>query len=970
MMRNAAWLGLVAALGLAPLSGTARGDIFPESDYLDFAEDGDFDPGITAPGAVLGHPVGARPVHHGQIVQYFRTLAAESPRAELHVYGQTHEGRDLVALIVSSEENMGRIEDIQADMDRLSDPRATTSAQRRDLVDRLPAVCWMAYTIHGDELSGSDAAVALAYRLVAGRDDAAREIREDVITIIDPLQNPDGRQRFLAQVYAFNGEIPNPDTQGLSHSGQWPWGRGNHYWFDLNRDWFPLVHPESRGRLKLLTSWHPQLVVDGHEMGAFDTYLFSPPREPFNPYVTPEHMKWWDRFAHDQAAALDEYGWSYYTREWNEEWYPGYGSSWALYTGALGILYEQAGTEGSVIKRPDGTILNYGESVHHQFVSSMANLGTAARNREELLSDYVRQRESALRVGANGMVKAFLFPPGDDLPRTRRLVETFLLQRIEVQVATGQLSGRALRDPWGNSWASKTLPAGTYVVSLAQPNARVVRAIMDFHLQMPDSFLVSERQYLERQKGSRLYEITAWAVTLSYGVPVYWAAQSPQGPMEPVTSLPTDSGGVETPDAEYGFVIDGSTDASIRAVARILSDGLVVRTALDGFAVDGRSYSRGSFVLRRDANPEDLAARLDEICKETGVVAHGVSTALASRGPDLGGGRIRNLVEPRIAMLASTPTNFSTTGSLWYLLDHEMEMRVSLLKTEDVRQADLGKYNVIVVPRAWGGASGYRRYLGESGAAKLRSWVEAGGTLVAVGSGASFFADSSAHMSEVRLRRAVLDKYPPPVWGLDPATAKEVGLFQATGVPLLKEGEEAAPEAVGGLGIPGPGSPVLGAGAIPFAGSGRSAWTPPPAKAVTLTPEQWTKADERMRRFHPQGAYLRVDMDPEHWLTAGLPSEIPAIVTESYAFVAESPVRTVARFAAPESLHVAGLLWPEAAARLAQTAFMTQEGRGRGQVILMAAEPFFRGYHHSTKRLFLNAVVLGPGMGTTQTVPW
>jgi hypothetical protein len=707
-------------------------------------------------------------------------------------------------------------------------------------------------------------------------------------------------------------------------------------------------------------------------MGAFDTYLFSPPREPFNPYMTPQLLKWWDRFAQDQAEAFDRYGWSYYTREWNEEWYPGYGSTWALYTGAVGILYEQAGNEGTVIKRPDGTVVDYGEAVHHQHVSSIANVLTAARNREALLADYAAQRESAVSLGANGMVKAFLFPPGDDPQRTRRLMETLLLQGIEVHEATGPVTARALRDPWGNSWSSKTLPPGTYVVSLNQPEARVARTIMDFHLQMPDSFLASEREHLERKKGSRLYEITAWAVTLAYGIPVYWAGQVPQGSLERVTSFNPPAGGLENPEAEYGYVMDGSSDASVRAVARLLSEGFVVRTGLEEFAVEDHTYPRGSFLMRRDANPDELSGRLDEICRGLGVTARGVSTARVTLGPDLGGNRFRALAEPRIAVLAGDPVSLTSIGCLWYLLDHEMEMRVSLLTTNRVRNSDLGKYNVIVLPRVWGGPSGYRRYLGESGTAKLRSWVESGGTLIAIGSGAAFLADSSAHMSAVRLRRDVVGKYPPPIWGLSLEAAKEIGLFQATGVNLQKEEGEtvAATIPTTGLGIPGPGSPILGSGALPFAGGGRSVWTPPPAKAPLLSDEEWGEVDERMRRFRPQGAYLRVDMDPDHWLTAGLPEKVPTIISGSYAFMAREPVRTVARFAAPESLHVAGLVWPEAAARLAHTAFMTREGLGRGQVILIAAAPYFRAYHHAVKRLFLNAAVLGPGMGTARTVPW
>ena len=115
-------------------------------------------------------------------------------------------------------------------------------------------------------------------------------------------------------------------------------------------------------------------------MGPYDTYLFSPPREPFNPFLPKETFKWWDQFAKDQAKVFDEKGWSYYTREWNEEMYPGYGSSWPMFLGAIGVLYEQAGVDGSRVKRPDGTVMTYRETVHHHFTSSMANLLTSAQN--------------------------------------------------------------------------------------------------------------------------------------------------------------------------------------------------------------------------------------------------------------------------------------------------------------------------------------------------------------------------------------------------------------------------------------------------------------------------------------------------------------------------------------------------------------------------------------------------------------
>lgn len=970
---------------IAPFLSPAAGDIFPENDYGDFAEEGSFDDAVPAPSSYLGFTLGARPARHHEIFGYLRALAEASPRAVYREYARSHEGRALGVLIVGSEENVARLGEIREAIGRLADPRGLSDAERRRIARETPAVCWMAYTIHGDELSGSDAAIALAYRLAAGEGAEERAIRDSLVVIIDPLQNPDGRERFVNQVLSFNGTIPNPDTQSLNHEGMWPWGRGNHYLIDLNRDWFAQVHPESRGRVALMSEWHPQLVVDGHEMGSSDTYLFSPPRAPFNPYMTPELIRWWDRFAADQANAFDRRGWSYYTREWNEEWFPGYGSSWATYSGAIGILYEQAGTEGTVVRRPDGTVLTFGEAVHHQEVSSLANLATAARGRGGLLRDFAEVRRRTIELGRKGMVKEFLFPPGGDPGRKRRLMENLERQGIDVEVAAGEIRTGDLHDPWGESPDARLLPAGTCRVSLDQPGARLARVLLDYHQQMADSFLVEEREYLERQKGTRLYEVSGWSVALAQGIPVYWSARKSKGNFAPFDSVESAAGRLENRDADYGFVFDGSSDAAMVAAAKLATEEYVIRAGLEAFTVEGRDYSRGSFLLRKQDNPEGLPDRLEEIARERGIPIRGVSTALAEKGPDLGGRRFRALAQPRIAMVATSPVSLSSFGSLWHLLDREMELRVSLLETERFDTIDLSKYNVLVLPSAWRGGGAWRRELGESGVAHLRSWVEDGGTLIGIGSAAAFLADTSVAVSAVRQRREALEHYPIPDWGLGRAAAEKVGRFQAAGVkaekPAAPPGTPGAngtpavapPPDVEGYGIPGPASPVLGAGALPFAGeAGRSGpWSPPAAAApVGLTAEERTAVDERLRRFRPRGVFVSVDVDTDDWLTGGLPARIPVLCYSSYAYVAKDPVRTVARFAEPSKLHLGGLLWPEAVARLAMTACATRESAGRGQIVLLMTEPCFRGFVNGPKRLFLNAAVLGPGLGTTQTVPW
>jgi len=372
-------LAAVAAIHAGPpadkdLEGISVAELFPGAR---------FDPAIPTQAELLGVAPGARPLRHPELIRYLEMLAATSPRAVLQDYSATHEGRRMVVFAVSDEATIARLDEVRAEHAERVDPRGRPLKEDAKLLEQAKAVAWMAYGIHGDELSSVDAAAAVAYWLVAGEDDLARKMRSELVVLIDPCENPDGRERFLSQTQSFAHATPNPDTDDLSHTTVWPWGRGNHYLFDLNRDWFSMVHPEST-RSGVIAQWEPQLMVDSHEMGDDDTYLFAPPRHPFNPHLPPSHHKWWDRFAKDQATELDRRGYPYYTREWNEEFFPGYGSSWASYHGAVGILYEMSGTEGTLVHQRRGTWRTYPQAVEHQVASSVANLTTLADNRVEL----------------------------------------------------------------------------------------------------------------------------------------------------------------------------------------------------------------------------------------------------------------------------------------------------------------------------------------------------------------------------------------------------------------------------------------------------------------------------------------------------------------------------------------------------------------------------------------------------------
>ena len=237
---------------------------------------------IPTPDSLLGQQHGSRLAHHAEIVAGFRAWAGVSDRVTVHTYGRTHEGRELIYAVVTSPANHARLDSIQADLGKLHDPRGLSDAEAERIVRDSPAVAWMGYSIHGDELSGADASLAVGHHLIAGESAEVLELLERVVVVIDPCMNPDGRERIIGMVEQSAGYTTNLDYASMQR-GRWPYGRGNHYLFDMNRDWMAGTQPETRGRWRVAQEFHPQLFVDAHEMGSLDTFLFYPQNKPLNP---------------------------------------------------------------------------------------------------------------------------------------------------------------------------------------------------------------------------------------------------------------------------------------------------------------------------------------------------------------------------------------------------------------------------------------------------------------------------------------------------------------------------------------------------------------------------------------------------------------------------------------------------------------------------------------------------------------
>jgi len=902
-----------------------------------FIEPTNFDPAIPTSESAIGHAVGAKAVRYQALEQYLQSLEKVSDRVIMTVYGQSHEGRFLFYLTITSPANHERLDRIKADNAKLSDPRKLqNSAEAERLMKDMPAVAWLNYSIHGDELSSTDAAMYVAYHLAASRDPTTRQLLDQVVIHLNPLVNPDGRERYLSHLEQLTGVVSSPDLQSMQHQALWSRGRGNHYLFDLNRDWLVHLQPEVRDLAKVILSWNPHLLIDSHEQGAYETYLFDPPREPINLHLSPKVLDWRRRFSSDQAEAFNRYGWSYYTKDWYSEWSPIYTNAWASIQGAIGLLYEQARVDAASVKHPTGKEISYRQTVHHQIVSSLANLETLRANRRQILSDFLQDRRWAVN-DAEPNTSVFLLPPCEDTARWKRIVELIAHQGIEAGFAREPFEVKIPTDLWGNTLSSHTFPKGSLVARSAQPHRRMLHALCEFDPHLQDSFLLKERKELENRRETLLYDVSTWNLPMAFGLEAYWAKSVPDiklqsEPVESVSNVPVLSG-----KNRYAYLMDFENSSTYPALVRLFEEECHPRIATKPFTMNGREYKRGTVLLRGHENPDGLPDVLKKIASDFTIEFHTVDSALVDEGPDLGSGKFELLAAPRVAIASQWPVRSTSFGSIWYLLDHKLRLQSSPVNIQNMNSIDLRKYNVLILPDS----SDVGRVLDKKAVEKIKQWVEAGGTLIAVGGSAAFVADKEQELSSVRLRRDVLDK--------------------------LEEYKEAVEREKKARDIKIDPNRIWGI--QPTSPATEDVNKPGDSKSKPDV-EKLKRTDEWQRIFSPRGSFLKGNVNTEHWLGFGLGDKLPVMFQGSRAFMSKHPVRTAVRLADESQLRLSGLLWPEARQRLAETAYATVESVGRGQIILFATDPTYRMWLPGIQRLFLNAVLLGPGLGASQPLPW
>jgi hypothetical protein len=841
------------------------------------------------------------------------------------------------------------LDEIKAKVVSLSDPRGLGDDEAAEIIDDLPAIAWMAYSIHGNETSGADAALASIFHLIASIDEDVESMLDNMIVIIDPLMNPDGRDRFAKSLEQYRGTAPNIDDQSLLHTGDWPYGRTNHYFFDLNRDFFFLTQPETRGRVALINQWRPQLMIDGHEMGPQDTFLMGPPRPPLNANIDTDLQKWATIFSREQGAAFDSFGWRYYTGEWFENLYPGY-SNYSEYRGSMHILYEQSRIAEDGVRRPEGTVQSYKEGVHHQFVSTMANLNTLAKHSKEMYSDFWDGRKYNVSDKSIFADRTFVVLANNNHGRMLTLVDRLQTQGVELYTNNKEIKiGKALLQS-GEMKKEFTIPSGSLIIPNRQPEAPLIAAILEFDAKLKKSVLIEERQKTLKNGSSIMYDTTAWNLTMMYGLPAVTVNEEILDGLSPWETRPVT---VNVDSNANAWSVDGDDDRSVAFAARLMEQGLNVRITNKSTNFSGKEISRGSVFLTRMDNPGivDLHKIILLEASNLGIKVTSTSSGYGEGDlPDWGGKHFKLLTRPQIAILSQNGFSSYDVGVSWWSIDHHLGIRHSQIDASLIRRSDLRRYNTIIIP------NGYRS-VGESERAILSDWVKQGGTIIANGNSAGSLASENG-IGSVRNIKDTFSKRQ----DYDIAIQRE----WLAGIDDIDTSVTLSNIASTDLKYP---------------------WV---SAAKALTKDELVKRDKWQSLFMPSGAMVSGRVDTSHWLSFGSTDMLPLLYADQPVLMTEGRADAVIRvgnykrnFGAKESqtlnwstlpagqditVRMSGLVWPEAAQRIANSAYLTRERVGKGQIILFSGQPNFRGSTLGTNRFWLNAVVYGAGLGASANI--
>ncbi|SEA92847.1 M14 metallopeptidase family protein [Pedobacter hartonius] len=650
---------------------------------------------VKSPDDFLGYPLGSKFTPHHQVIAYFKYLAGINKNIQLISYGKTYENRELMVAVISSGENMGRLEQIRKTNIGLS------RAEAQSDLNKQPAILWMSYNVHGNEASSSETSMKTLYALSEGNFGHTKEWLKNTVVLLDPCLNPDGRERYVNFYNSVVGAKADANPSAREHNEPWPRGRVNHYYFDLNRDWAWQTQVETQQRLALYHQWMPEVHVDFHEQSYDDPYYFAPAAEPVHQDITPFQREFQIVAGKNNAKYFDESGWKYFTKERFDLLYPSYGDTYPLYNGAIGMTYEQGGiNSGLTVQLASGDTLTLKDRINHHFAAGMATVETVSDHARLLVSEFRKYFDQSME-SPPGNYKSYIVK-ADNLSRLRKLAA--LLSKNCIEYTFG-----GDRTAEGYSFETKkttsfTIQRNDLVVNLRQPAAVLANVLFEPETKVTDS---------------NTYDITAWALPYAYGLSAFASKENLNGAFATMDDVVEDLYVDEKP---YVWILPWNALEDAKILIALQRLNIKVRIAEQAFTIGTKTYPEGSLLVYRMENERinmDISDRVSAVSKEFNKTFASISSD--QKGKDFGSSAYPLLSMSKVAMVADTEVSAQSAGEIWHLFEEELKYPLNIISEKSLGDLDLAATNVLILPDG--------QYLRKN-IEKLESWISRGGKII------------------------------------------------------------------------------------------------------------------------------------------------------------------------------------------------------------------------------------------------
>lgn len=669
---------------------------------------------MQSPEDFLPHAYQKEFTPHHLLVDYFQHIAENSDQVLLQEYGRTNEKRPLLLAMISSKNNIQNIEKI-----RKSNLINAGLLEGKKEWDKDVAIVWLGYSVHGNEAAGSESSMAVLHQLANKENKDIQSWLENTIVLMDPAINPDGYSRYTHWNNQVSNTINNLHGDAIEHNEPWPGGRMNHYYFDLNRDWAWLSQLESRQRVKVYNEWMPHVVADLHEMGANSPYYFAPAAQPFHKYITPFQSDFQMTVGKNHAKYFDENGWLYFTREVFDLLYPSYGDTYPIFSGAIGMTYEQGGSgfAGRAVKTDNEEVLRLEDRMEHHITTSLSTVEISSKNAKSLTTNFQQYYNDAKNNPA-GKYKGFVIKASNPIGKINALKK--LLDQHGIDYGQGNESksknGFSYKDGRQKSFS---INKEDLVISAHQARGTLVQVLFE-----PDTYVVD----------SLTYDITAWSIPFAFGLDAY--AVTDKLEVKPFKNK-TNSSTSKIEDA-YAYVVPWESVESVKILSDLMKAGIRVRTASGSFTIDGKGYNPGTVIVTRADNKkiENLNDKINSIAQAHSNMIQPLKTGLSQKGYDLGSSQ-NDLLKPinAITIRGNSVSPYSF-GQIWHFFEEQIEYPLTIVEKDQLKNANMDRYTHLILPEGW-----YR--FNDKEFEMISDWVNDGGNVIAIGRSMTGFMDKS-----------------------------------------------------------------------------------------------------------------------------------------------------------------------------------------------------------------------------------